>query len=608
MSNPVKLKSAFIEKYKKLENISLDLGANNICIVGENGVGKTSILEALFLSGSNLYDFPKGDVIKEYELDTQKYPELSKYKLKDKVIVKIKTNYSWRRQEIFSIKGAEKFSSRIEEKLSECNKDITEISLNIKSAVSSIKKYQDKINIDFGRNEFQHSPLFNNFTFTKQDLSPLLNFFENDRISDLLIKFNKETFDLFDPDLMNNLETIYYHGNKEFVDTRNIEQFIRNYKDCTIDIDGIEIDVEGIRDYVKTLNMKFNDLVKLLDKANNSYRETQEEVMRFDDNFYEIENDVKSFKKVLIDIISDYDDKIKYLPVVPWDRYPRKEEVDYESIKEISSLIGIKISEAKPFEKYSDGEKWVIRFAECVKDLNKNTILIDEPGMYLNPIMQNNLFKVFRYLNEREVKVVYTTHSNFMINFGRDINNYLVTDGMSIDVKKLETDDTYFLDKITAGELLLFSNKRIFVAESCNDLCLYRSFMKHVHNVDVDRFNFVDGSGNGAISIIDFCIKNNLSFSAILDKDKYELAKFELGKTLLKEYEHNIYFIGDVDEIEDVMSNTDIRFLCKRSGDKKEPKIKCKKIDSFFNNEKPIKLSKKLRSAIDNAFQDLQIY
>jgi predicted ATPase len=54
-SNSMKVKALHIKKFKGISNLSIDFDKNVTVLIGENGTGKTTILEQVNLSAGRVY-------------------------------------------------------------------------------------------------------------------------------------------------------------------------------------------------------------------------------------------------------------------------------------------------------------------------------------------------------------------------------------------------------------------------------------------------------------------------------------------------------------------------------------------------------------------------
>jgi len=606
MNQTIKLINSQINNYKKLSNLTMDI--NDITsIIGENGVGKTSLLQAFSYIAHPNSEEPI-NIINTYIIDTKAHESLNDYDLDSELEIKVSVD-SNQRYEIINIKGIDRYKAIVNKKMADINELILVKTAELLNIISKIKETVEMFSAEMIENHRNFNFFINPLKFDIENINKLVAAFDGYQNSKDIFEFDEKNLTIYNKELINSLNNFYgLNNNYEFINIESIKKFKEEYQDCTIEKNGIEIDFKGLGKYVEDLNKQYSSLKQLLNSIVTSYSEKQNEKMEIEEDIYNISRNVDGLRSNLITIIIDYCRNIIFMPS-HIDIYPRVNKVDEDTKAKILNIIGLKINSKSPKSELSDGEIWCLDFAEKASSLHDNILLIDEPGMYLNPLLQSRLLKVFRYLNTKNIIIIFTTHSNFMIEFENGISNYILREKKgNINIKRILMDPGSFLNNITIGEIILYSGKRLIIVEGTNDMLLYRNALKKIFKIDINALNFIEGSGDAVISIIDFCMKNRIEFRALIDIDKkprmYEL----LGKSRMDKNKKKIYFIGgDKDEVEDIITESDKRLLCRNVPETIEWKLSGECIKRCFSTNKYKQLSNKMKTELEKAFDYLQV-
>lgn len=252
-----------------------------------------------------------------------------------------------------------------------------------------------------------------------------------------------------------------------------------------------------------------------------------------------------------------------------------------------------------PIEERSNGLKWYISiFIQLMyRDLNEDSknkiILLDEPGVYLHSIAQEELVSLLYDLSSRDSQVIYSTHSPAMINFDK-----------IQDIRAIEKDDngnSCIYNKITEfpisskskhetitpiinamGYKLKYNvgtnNKKInLIVEGVTDYLYLQSFM---HIKKMHDYNIIASTGADNIPAISSILYGwGCQFVIVLDNDSKGRSIFDSFNDSDMPYKDKIVFSngkkytkGIDEEIEDLFSTTDKKKFNLDSPDYKDKK------------------------------------
>ena len=230
-----------------------------------------------------------------------------------------------------------------------------------------------------------------------------------------------------------------------------------------------------------------------------------------------------------------------------------------------------------PLNKRSKGFNWFFSFFVWFKKIqedadNQYILLLDEPGLNLHAMAQENLLNFFEDLSQ-DYQIIYTTHSPFMIdsNHLERVNTVFETKDGSIVSDSLQEKDpnTLFPLQAALGYSIaqnLFINKNNLLVEGISDL-IYLTHMSSLLETNGksslnESINIVPVGGLDKVSaFISLMRGSKLNLACLLDtftdqKSKSRLDGLIMGK-ILKEKSLKFFdeFVDiDVANIEDIFT------------------------------------------------------
>lgn len=610
--NKIRTRNIKVNTFKNITNLECSFGGNNrICIYGENGVGKTNFLESLVTTSYHKIQKQFAHRVVELTLDIELDKETDLYKTIKNHLLKViclveNDRYDY---EIISISGVDTFIDEIEENL-RTNESIfrTKITEYL-NMLEEFKKLRDKVfDAEYYNPKF-HNDFFNFDNRKKEQVNELIEGLESFLSKDKNFEINRTdlTFPQFD--------YWYRHNIHIFTDTYisldRYSEFKERYQDCTLELHGLEIDFEGIDKKVEQVNRSYKEVIAIINSYLERYKSTYTEDTA--ENIYDILNQVNFVRNEINKIITGYANSFKYLPN-NLEKYgmhhTKKNEEEYETIL---SIIGISFNDEQDYRTLSDGEKWIMQFATEISTFENCLVLIDEPAVFLNPALQKNVLNVFNYLELKGCQIIYTTHSHFMLDFSQKVNTLKLTNQNKPKFDKLVINDNYLIDSVQLGELLMLSTKQIVLVEGICDKVLFEMTLQKILNVNLNNTEIFDCNGDGIIPILDFCIKSNIGFKAIIDNDKYDDVVKIVGEDRLGRVSERVRFVGNRNskgKLEDLLLEDDKSIFCLPSTKKHhkgEMHLDHGKIKDAFETGKFKSISKRFVNEVEMIFEDLQI-
>lgn len=253
------------------------------------------------------------------------------------------------------------------------------------------------------------------------------------------------------------------------------------------------------------------------------------------------------------------------------------------------------------YDERSNGLKWYISifiqllFRNKNKDhiITNNIILLDEPGVYLHSIAQQELVRLFKNLARQHNQIIYTTHSPSMIDFSciQDIRAVEKdNDGNSCIYNKLsefpfesKTKQETITPIIQAmGYQLSFNvganyQKLNIIVEGITDYFYLSSYLKYQKN---DSYNIIASTGaNNIPAIASILYGWGCKFIILLDHDSKGRSIYDSINDTRMPYIDKVLFIDGKEycktinfEIEDLFSDNDKNHLNIAASDYKERK------------------------------------
>ena len=299
--------------------------------------------------------------------------------------------------------------------------------------------------------------------------------------------------------------------------------------------------------------------------------------------------------------LEEYNDLIKKNFVEKFNDFYKQELIDMKIIinsQEVTIAIKTK-GKFLPIEERSNGLKWYINiFIQLMyRDLNiyyKNKIiLLDEPGVFLHSIAQEELMNLLYNLSKKDNQIIYTTHSPSMINFDKIQNiraiekdekgNSCIYNKISefpIDSKSKHETITPIINamgykmKYNVG---INSKKTNIIVEGITDYFYLQSYMLLK---DIKDYNIIASTGANNIPAISSILYGwGCQFVILLDNDTKGRSVYDSIHDSEMPYKDKIIFANgkeytkDMDEeIEDLFSETDRKKFNLNSSDYKEKK------------------------------------
>jgi len=573
----IKLLNAKIENYKMISMVDVELSKNLTCFIGDNATGKTTLLEGISRRLSNV-------VINDIALDNEYIFEVKNIPLTslpedESILDNIKVTISFKKESYnaksYTISGHEEFRNAylksLDIEVNEYRKFINDIYDVIKEIRDELMKLPEGL-LDvevFGRKETH---------FDLEGVTQKINEYEK------FLNQNAQGYDktgeqidyvYFDYNLDYNLFDISFIKEEDYL------RFREGASKLSLDFDGEEYDIEEMDAYYYSLKEKFDRVKTLFSDKRNDYLDTENLVKDKDGDIYSA---VNKYNQIIQNIINECNKYILKSGLISSSYFDHNSSAQLELNtlgEELIGVFNIDLSE-KNFSQLSDGEKWIYSLVKEISILDTKLVFIDEPGMYLNPLLQNHLLEVFEVMIDKGYQIVYSTHIPSLVALRYDSIVYTTEIEKGIKLKKMNLKDFQDYSKFMVGDLLIMSSKKIILVEGECDELLLKYFFRKYTQVDVSRYNLYYCNGHGISQMIEFCHKSNIDYVAIVDLDKKEE-----HKELFKErdnYDKYITYVGSSEnnEIEGFFSEEDFKNLCIYfNGDRK---MNVGKMQSAFNN------------------------
>lgn len=560
----MKLKLIKINNYKSFKSDTNQLFVSNInTVVGKNESGKSNLIEAVGNIGTI------GLTPKDYFNKKNKNSlDNITIELKLELTTEEKKRYKYDNNILITINGYKNCEYNIEfgEALLK-NKKVQQIRKKILDFID-----ENNVHISKPENRAIYDPIINDIKnidkkiIIKPDgydnFIDRLKATKNDIIDELCSLF-EELFGILD-DIYKDFPTFILLSNRELKNTYNNSELYAELNDNNsilhqlLWICDIEFD-----DFIKTANLK--DPTEIFNK------------------------------------LEEYNDLIKKNFVEKFNDFYKQELIDMKIIinsQEVTIAIKTK-GKFLPIEERSNGLKWYINiFIQLMyRDLNiyyKNKIiLLDEPGVFLHSIAQEELMNLLYNLSKKDNQIIYTTHSPSMINFDKIQNiraiekdengNSCIYNKISefpIDSKSKHETITPIINamgykmKYNVG---INSKKTNIIVEGITDYFYLQSYMLLK---DIKDYNIIASTGANNIPAISSILYGwGCQFVILLDNDTKGRSVYDSIHDSEMPYKDKIIFANgkeytkDMDEeIEDLFSETDRKKFNLNSSDYKEKK------------------------------------
>lgn len=590
MSN-VRINRISIRRGKFNQKIELDLSNKIICILGENGSGKTVLLNII----NNInYNEKLLDIYASISQLDESF--VNEYKTTDEIDVSLRGHPQ--HKDLNSIHGIENFLSQIEKDIEE-NRELVK---ELRHQFQELKKYTNSIGEFLNEQDipqFYNSIKLNHFHFN--ELVNTLEGYDNSEFRNIF-KFSKKKL-ILDILLEGRMPYILFNINSEsLIDQDETNKFVEKYGSYSIEDDGFKIDSEKILDFVSRTNFTYSQFCKYIatiSEKSGLYNKVYDDT---DNILYGISKKVNALKNTIFNILDKGFPKVELMP--QFNEYSRDLKTDQnEEFKFILSLFELKHNNEN-YEMLSDGEKWCYQFVDFVSGKNNTLFLLDEPGMLLNPVLQQHLLNVFSYLVTKGNYVIYATHSKFEVNL--KYPTYSLENDGKISATQLNISDSLFLQEEFYNEIALLTNQKIIIVEGTNDILFYKLVLNKVFGINTVQYQFFEGKGDGVISIIDFCLVNHITFKAIIDNDKRDKINHAFNTQSREITPNSLVYVGKK-EIEDLFLDSDIESICRYDRKLKKHKLCSTKIRTHFSSKKDEYISNELKDSLRKIFQDLNI-
>lgn len=609
MSN-INVNKIKINKHKNISELTIDFQSEIICIFGENGVGKTNLLESLAMNfHQNKKSITDRNIEFTLSINLKDYSSISSILNVDLITVTCLIENDRYSSDILAIEGIDEFTQSIQDKLDEKEMEFRSKIKDYLNMLEEFKKLRDKIySSEYYYPKF-HNDFFDFNNSKKEVVSELITGLEGflNQNNNFLINKKDLTFPQFDYWFRHNI----YSFNDTYISEDRYQEFKDRFKESTLELNGLEIDFESIDKKVTQVNNDYNDIIRIINTYTNRYKSTYTETTR--DTIHDILSEVTYIRNELKKIINKYLNQIKYIPNY-LDKYAnRPDKIEEEEYETILSIIGADIALNTDPRNLSDGEKWIQIFVGNLSNAKNCLILVDEPGIYLNPALQTNIIKVFNYLTMNGCQIIYTTHSHFLLDFHLTTSNMMMVNSKKPRLEILEVGENYSIDNVQMGEILMLSTKQIVLVEGICDELLFENVMKYNLNMKNPNVYFYQCDGDGILPVIDFCITANIDFKSIIDNDKYDKLIKLIGKDRYERNKNRIYFVGEKtqkNKLEDLLTKSDEKLLSRPSKTKwhdGELHINRDKLVKVFKEGNQNLLSDKLVRNIKEVLIKLQI-
>lgn len=292
------------------------------------------------------------------------------------------------------------------------------------------------------------------------------------------------------------------------------------------------------------------------------------------------------------------------------DSVPTFDRNMFTSVKVVcdeNKTISIKLIEKEELidlNQTSAGRRWYFTYYFMKNTLQKGDVfIIDEPAGMLHPAAQQEVLAELQELASKDIKVIYSTHSSYMIpyNFrivhnvemstedGTMVNSY----GCNDDLCKSICDE---LGIQRTSEILFGLSKNTLIVEGEADQACLLKFIEEL-NYDKSNYCIFPCRGQPILDVAHLCITWGIKFKALFDRDTIEESRegylIEHGyKTYLEEIQRNPHCVftpanGERKSLEDCFSKLDQkRYFSEIKGQMKISKEKIKSATEFEDETK----------------------
>lgn len=593
----IKLKNVKINNYKAIHNQSIDISNNITCIIGKNGSGKTTLLETVSnMNRPYLFNDVNIDSEKTFVIDVSDLEVSKEFGINQVEIVITMKGIDF---EIISIKGIEKFQKYIDNLIDDYNIKYKKILKNnieiLNTYKKALMKYKD-INIESDK-----------YGYLNRHLNKLIKLIEN--INDFIdSKNNLNEYDYkkhhyFNNSLGRGYDWKYDHEIE--ISDRKLMQFKNIYGNFSIEENGYEYDWEKIEIFHKNLLNQINEIDSIFSKTNNEMNQQEKIIIDIDDDAYKIVKIYNNYVSQLVDECTLFFRKVVHISSADYKKNNGIKSSKSSEEIHILNLLNLEYYDGD-LSKKSDGEAWMYYLARNICKKEANMIIIDEPGMFLNPVYQDRLQEVFEYLISIGKQLIYSTHVATLLPVYKGSTIYSVKYDGYITIKKGNYNNIKGNNKLIIGTLLIMAQSDLILVEGINDKLLIDHYVKTNNDIDESRFSVFDCSGHGILVIMEFCIEYNLRFNAIIDLDKKDKTENKF-KDNYNRIVNNIEYVGteENDEMEGFMDEVDYHNICEFIIKKSKFKMKSSKQKDHYKNGGTI--SEKLRNNLDKVFKNLNI-
>jgi len=594
----IKLLEVKVENYKLIDEVNVQLSKNLTCFIGDNATGKTTLLEGISRRLSNVaYNDITLDSEYIFEVKNILVPNI---KEDENILDSIRVILSYKNgmydAESATISGHEDFRNAylksLDIEVNEYRKFITNIYDVLKEIRDELMKLPEGL-LDvevYGRKE-----IYFDLKGVTRKINEYKNFLSQNSQGYSKIGEKLDYID-FDYNIDYNLFDISFIKEDDYL------RFREEARKLSLEFDGEEYDIKEMDGYYYSLKEKFDRISTLFSDKHKDYL-AMEDLVKYKDG--EIYSAVYKYNQIVQKIIGECKKYILESNLISSSYFDHnsRSKIELNTLGlELIRVFGLDLNE-KNLSELSDGEKWLYSLVNEISNLDSKLVFIDEPGMYLNPILQNHLLEVFETLIEKGYQIIYSTHIPSLVALRFDSIVYTTEIDKCIKVKRMNLEDYQDFSKFTVGDLLIMSSKKIILVEGECDELLLKYFFRKYTEVDLTRYNLYYCNGHAISQMIDFCHKSNIDYVAIVDLDKKE-EHIDLYKDR-DNYDEYIIYVGTsrIKEMEGFFSEEDFVNLCEYKKGERKMDV-CKMKNAFDQN---YDLSGKLKSNLKTTVEKLKL-
>ena len=229
--------------------------------------------------------------------------------------------------------------------------------------------------------------------------------------------------------------------------------------------------------------------------------------------------------------------------------------------KEILFLTQDKTSETKTINlsNRSDGFKWYLSlyltlydYLERENEEIKYILLLDEPNLYLHPGAQYNLLYNVFYKEFKQIQIIYTTHSPYMIDTSNSFSIRIVEKNDSTKIYNStreyaeKREDLRDVDTMTplltalelnvSNDIIYDSKDKLFVVEGIQDVYLLKGMINKLkYNAKMKNIKFISGTTANKVPITySYLFGMGYNVYTLVDNDKPGI---DANKSIMEDYE-----------------------------------------------------------------------